>query len=459
MQPVDGPGPGSQGRPSSGMPSGPSSGPSSAWLSPSQLAAYSLFSVPLLMTALPINILLPAFYNDRTGISLSVIGLVFFFTRLVDAVADPLLGAWVDVQKQRASYLPPVLIGAPVLALGFALLLMPPEAGGETLATAWLTMTLVAAYLGYSLAIVAYQAWGSELAHDDAGRARITGSREGAGLIGVLAGAVLPQVFGMQAMIVVFLAALAVSVFLLARHAPRPLRRTPAMALAAGGDGRGSTGPGPNPFAAFVVPLASGRFRWLLLVFALNAIAPSITATVFQFFVADRLGLAAYTPAFLALYFVAGAASMPLWMKLATRHSLHVVWLIGMVASVAAFVWAYWLDAGALWGFAAICVLSGFAFGADLALPPALLARVIDANGHGGLREGAYFGLWNFVNKLTLAIAGGIALPLLEGLGYLSGSQDPQALSALAFTYALVPCALKLVAAALLWSAWRNERF
>ena len=32
-------------------------------LAPSRLLAYSLFSVPLLMTALPINILLPAFYS------------------------------------------------------------------------------------------------------------------------------------------------------------------------------------------------------------------------------------------------------------------------------------------------------------------------------------------------------------------------------------------------------------
>jgi Na+/melibiose symporter-like transporter len=58
-----------------------------------------------------------------------------------------------------------------------------------------------------------------------------------------------------------------------------------------------------------------------------------------------------------------------------------------------------------------------------------------------------------------MAIAGGVALPLLEGLGYVAGSQDATALSALAFTYAIVPCALKLVAAALLWSAWRNARF
>ncbi len=420
-------------------------------LAPSRLLAYSLFSVPLLMTALPINILLPAFYSERTGLSLALIGIVFFFTRLLDAVVDPLLGAWVDAQKQRASYLPPVLIGAPVLALGFALLLLPPGGLGEAASAAWLAATLATTYVGYSLAIVAYQAWGSELAQDDAGRARVTGGREGAGLVGVLLGAVLPQVLGFTVLVGVFAALLLLAVLVLARGAPRPARRPL---------------PGPtvgatraNPFTAFVVPLASGRFRWLLLVFALNAIAPSITATVFQFFVADRLGLAAYTPAFLALYFIAGAASMPLWMKLATRYSLHVVWLIGMVASVAAFVWAYWLGPGAAAGFAAICVLSGLAFGADLALPPALLARVVEANGHGGQREGAYFGLWNFVNKLTLAVAGGIALPLLEGLGYVAGAHDPAALSALAVTYALVPCALKLAAAALLWSAWRNARF
>jgi len=422
----------------------------------SQLAVYSVFSVPLLMTALPINILLPAFYNEQTGLPLSVIGAVFFVTRMVDAVADPLLGAWVDAQKLRGSYVVPVLIAAPVLALGFALLLMPPAGATQQATTLWLTVTLVMAYLGYSLGIVAYQAWGSELASDDAGRARVTGMREGAGLIGVLFGAVLPQAFGMPSMVLTFMIALALGVVLLARYAPRP-PRTAAVAAAAGG-GIGSTGTG-NPFTAFVVPLASGRYRWLLLVFALNAIAPAITATVFQFFVADRLQLAGYTAAFLALYFIAGAASMPLWMKLASRFSLHVVWLIGMCASVAAFIWAYWLGAGALWPFAAICVLSGFAFGADLALPPALLARVIDANGHAGQREGAYFGLWNFVNKLTLAIAGGVALPLLEGMGYLRGSQDADALAALAFTYAVVPCLLKLVAATLLWSAWRRQRF
>jgi Na+/melibiose symporter-like transporter len=159
------------------------------------------------------------------------------------------------------------------------------------------------------------------------------------------------------------------------------------------------------------------------------------------------------------VYFLAGAAGMPLWTRLARRYSLHALWLAGMAASVAAFAWAALLPAGALVAFAAICALSGLAFGADLALPPALLARVVDANGHAGQREGAYFGLWNFVNKLVLALAGAAALALLEALGYARGAQDAAALDALAFTYAVVPCALKLAAAAWLLAAWRGNRF
>jgi Na+/melibiose symporter-like transporter len=409
------------------------------------LGAYSLLALPLMMTALPLNILLPDFYAQHTALSLQTIGLLLLATRLIDAVADPLLGSWVDAQKARGSYLRPILLAAPLLAAAFHLVFSPPQSLDLGAQAAWLFFTLAAAYLGYSLAIVAYQAWGAELAHDDAGRARITGAREGAGLIGVLVGGSLPQLAGYGAATAALVSLLVLGLAALAWRAPRPPQARPL--------------PPGNPYLAFVVPLAARNTRWLLGVFALNALAPSISATVFLFFVSDRLGLAAYAPIFLAAYFLAGAASMPLWMRLARRFSLHALWLAAMVAAVVAFVWAWWLPAGAAAGFAAICVLSGLAFGADLALPPALLARVIDANGHNGQREGAYFGLWNFANKLVLAVAGALALAILDALGYARGAREAPALDALAFTYAVVPCGLKLAAAALLAVAWRGRRF
>jgi glycoside/pentoside/hexuronide:cation symporter, GPH family len=257
----------------------------------------------------------------------------------------------------------------------------------------------------------------------------------------------MPTLAGMRALTVLFVLLVVAALVLLARHAPRPAAIALRPVIAG------------NPFAAFLAPLRTARLRWLLAVFALNAIAPAITATVFQFFVADRLGLAGSSGLFLALYFAAGAASMPLWIHLTRRLGLHRVWLTGMLAAVVSFVWAYGLEAGAYGSFAVICTLSGLAFGADLALPPALLARVIDANGHQRQREGAYFGLWNLVNKLCLAVAGGIALPCLEALGYVRGAHDANALDALAIIYAVVPCLLKLAAAALLLVAWRGDRF
>lgn len=411
---------------------------------PRGLLAYGLLGAPLAMMALPVYVLVPKFYFEATGLALSIIGLVLLATRLADALVDPFLGAWVDRSKSTGSYLRPLLTAMPPLAAGFVCLFLPPAGLSAAGATVWLAATLAAAYLGYSLATVAYQAWGAELAHTDPGRARVTAWREAAGLLGVIAASVIPYALGAPALVALFLAALAAALWVLARHAPRPPTR-------------GLTATGAT-FGAVTLPLATSRFRWLLGVFVFNGIAAAIPASLVLFFIADRLELEARSGMFLALYFVAGACSMPLWVRLARRLSLEAGWLIGMLLAVAAFVWAYALGAGDLSAFALICVLSGVALGADLALPPALLARVIDHNRHTGLHEGAYFGLWNLANKLNLALAAGIALPALALLGYTPGARTDPALGALSFAYAVLPSILKLCAAGLLAAAWRLRR-
>jgi Na+/melibiose symporter-like transporter len=81
-------------------------------------------------------------------------------------------------------------------------------------------------------------------------------------------------------------------------------------------------------------------------------------------------------------------------------------------------------------------------------------------------RDASAFGLWNLATKLNLAAAAGLALPALGLLGYAPG-QTPASpasatatatvslsgIEALALMYALVPCALKLLAALLLLRA------
>jgi GPH family glycoside/pentoside/hexuronide:cation symporter len=52
---------------------------------------------------------------------------------------------------------------------------------------------------------------------------------------------------------------------------------------------------------------------------------------------------------------------------------------------------------------------------------------------------------------LNLALAAGLALPLLQLFGYSPGSRDPDALQALSLAYGLLPCLLKAAAALALY--------
>jgi Na+/melibiose symporter-like transporter len=181
-----------------------------------------------------------------------------------------------------------------------------------------------------------------------------------------------------------------------------------------------------------------------------NGVASAIPATLVLFFIRDRLQASALEPLFLAAYFAAGALSMPLWVRVIARLGLARSWLAGMLLSVASFVWAASLGPGDAAAFAAVCVASGLALGADLAVPQAWLAGIVRRAGHQGQHEGSYFGWWNFATKLELALAAGLALPLLERAGYTPGRADADGLQALALAYAALPCALKLLAAGLL---------
>ncbi len=83
-----------------------------------------------------------------------------------------------------------------------------------------------------------------------------------------------------------------------------------------------------------------------------------------------------------------------------------------------------------------------------------LLAGLITERGDRGQREGAYFGWWNLASKLNLALAAGLTLPLLDLLGYRPGTTSPEGLQALTLAYAVLPCALKLLAASGLYLAF-----
>lgn len=86
----------------------------------------------------------------------------------------------------------------------------------------------------------------------------------------------------------------------------------------------------------------------------------------------------------------------------------------------------------------------------DLVAPAALLAGLLQNSEEKIPEAGTYFGWWNLATKFNLALAAGISLPLLNLLGYAPGMRSPEALQSLTWTYCLLPCGLKVIAALLL---------
>lgn len=412
-----------------------------ATLTRSQAWRYGLMGLPLAFVALPLYVLLPNHYAREFGVPLAVLGALLLGTRLFDALIDPLIGRGCDRLFRHSPHtLLAWVAGACVLMVGgFILLFFPLVREGPALlvlSALWLVLT----YASYSAVMLAHQSWGALLAGDALRQSRLVGWREGLGLSGVLLASVVPVLLGMHAMVLLFALALLAG-WLAWRQAPRP---TP-QAVASDTDVLTAA---PNVWQ----PWQRASFRRLLAVFVLNGIASAVPATLVLFFVQDRLQAPTrMEPLFLGSYFLAAALSVPFWMGAVRRFGLVRSWLGGMLLAVAVFVWASTLGAGDALPFIAICLLSGAALGADLVLPPAMLAGLIARAGDLGKTQGAWFGWWNFATKLNLALAAGLALPLLAWFGYAPGAREPGALQALTAAYCLLPCVLKLMAASLLY--------
>lgn len=393
--------------------------------------AYGALGLPLAFAALPLYLHLPHYYASVTDLSLAWLGAFLLLARLGDALLDPWLGHGVDRYGG-----PAWLLGALALfGAGFVALLHPPAEN----AGLWLMVCLCLTYLGFSAATIAYQAWGAALGQGEGARQnRLTASREAYTLAGVILAASLPAVLS---------PVLTDGVASLAWVLPPLLLLGALLALGGGGPWpvRGAAPAEDSLLAGLRAVLAHGPMARLLGVFVVNGLAAALPATLFLFFVSDRLGADQAAGPLLALYFIAAALAMPLWVRLAARQGRCRAWAAGMGVALLGFLGAIFVGPGEVTLFAAVCLASGLGLGADLVLPAALAADF----GQALKRPGAVFGLWNFVAKLNLGLAAGLALPWLAWLGYQPGTGE--GLLALHWTYAGLPLVLKAWALGMLW--------
>jgi len=385
----------------------------------------SLYALMLAAAGIPLYIHLPRFAAVNLGIGLGVIGTVLLVIRLVDLVQDPLIGWAIDRWlKAQMLFAAAAAIG---LAIGFPLLFGLPE--GASIPS--LVSILVVLFSAYSLGTILLYGRSATLAKRPEAKELMTLAawREGGQLTGVILAASAPALFvafGASAQgypaFGLFLGLLAI----LTLGLTLPMwRRTPIT-----GEGLSFAGLGQ-----------AGALRLLLLAL-INSLPVAITSTLFLFFVEDRLQLPGKAGPLLILFFLSAGLTVPFWAKLSNRIGPKQTLIIAMPLSIASFVGAALLSAGALTGFALICLASGAALGADMVVLPAMFSVVLT---RAGLNASAAFGIWSFAGKLGLALAAFFTLPLLERSGFNPGqTNSAEALRTLTFAYAVLPCILKL---------------
>ncbi len=418
------------------MPTAPS-----ARLSRTVLFAYGLPGLPLAALLLPLYVTLPAFYAVDLGLGFFAVGVVLLLARLWDVVTDPLIGTLSDRLTTRFGRRRPwLLAGAPLVMVSAGFLFLPGAGAGWGVLLVW-TMVL---YLGATMILLPYTAWGAELSSDYDERSRIAGWREGLVVVGTLLAAGLPAVLGAERAVALEVIAwslwvvLPVCLLIAVRFVPEhPVGLQERLAW-------------PR---ALRLMWRNGPFRRLIAAYFLNGIANGLPATLFLLYVELVLEAPEWSGLLLFLYFSCGIAAIPIWLRFSRRWGKHRTWMGAMIWASVIFAFVPLLGPGDQIWFLAICVLTGVSLGADLTLPASMQADVVDLDSLRSRqsRAGLYFALWGVATKLALALAVGIAFPLLALAGLEPGRADPTpfALFTLAALYSLLPAVIKLTSVGL----------
>ena len=410
------------------------------------LYSYSALAAPLAALYFPIYIFLADFYVKNFDITLAEIAFVFLCVRLFDAFSDPIMGAVSDRFKtplgQRRFW---ILLGTPLVLVSSVALFWPDEEA--SIGISYLTLWLITMTIGWTVIMTPYFALGAEITSNYTERSRVTLYREAVALTGTILAAVLYSLGasdfeGMKYIAIFILVSLPLTSLSCAYFVEENLK--PDRML--------------QKFDFSQVYLAfrsEPMFVRLLIAYFANGAANALPASLFIFFVSQNLGSPQLSGPFLLVYFGSAVIATPLWIKLSKQFEKHRLWCCTMMYASCVFISVVFLGSGDFVAFFFICLLSGAALSADLAIPSSIQADLIDIETlRGGKRRtGTFFSFWSIATKGSVALSSGLALLILSFFDFdVTGNNTETSLFVLTCLYAIMPVVLKIFSIVLMWN-------
>ncbi len=390
---------------------------------------YGWLGLSLAMLGIPLYVYLPTYYAQQSSLSLTAVGAALLLARSLDVITDPLIGWWSDKLQHRISRIAQIMMASPLLLIGVYQLWLPDL---ETLSSSYLFFWSFVTYLSWTAIIIPYLALSAEISENPHHKTLLSAYREGFAIVGVVLVLTLPIASGLKAQEPIFYSLLFWVFAFAFISAVLLLIRLPVL----------TTSNLPTP-----LPWHTMKQLWqhhphvfqIMPSYFLNNLANALPATLFLLFVQSYLQLEQQTGLFLLLYFLAGLIALPFWVQLAKKIGKKKTWQASMLLASLCFIGVFWLEPGSMTGFVIISVLTGLSLGIDVAMPASIQADLTQkVSSHQA--SGLLFGLWGMLTKLALALAVGIAFPILEW-SQNQGWQDQTML----LLYAGLPILLKLI--------------
>ncbi|MEQ9144736.1 MAG: MFS transporter [Parvibaculaceae bacterium] len=436
-----------------------------------RVAMFSLPSIPISALGLPIVVYLPPFYAEDMGLSLTLVGTIFMIARFWDIFTDPVLGILSDRFPSRWGRRRHwIVLSAPFLVISAYMLFMPSDPLSAMWMFGWVSTIwafigspppdtavylfswMVILYIGWTLITISHMSWGAELSPDYDERSLIQGWREFALIFGMFTVLALPAIIEqvqtqtagadrVAAMGWFIITLLPLTIGLAVWLVPeRPTKRHESF------DWR----------EAWKVIVSNRLLQRVLVADLLVGVGPSITGSLYIFFASYVMGLPQFASLLLLVYFVAGFAGIPAWIKLSTWTGKHRTLAYAMIYGAMSLPLVVFFPRESFWWLFFGNTAYGIAYGAGSFLLRSVMADVTDHDNleTGEQRTGLYYSLLTMTAKVGSALAVGITYPLLDWIGFVAkpGANSPETLNQLLYIYVGFPALFMLAAAAVMWN-------
>ena len=420
-----------------------------------------------------VAVFLLKYYTNYTGLDAKWAGLALLIGKAFDAISDPVMGYISDRTRSRWGRRRPwFLAGSVPLALSFIGMFSASPEWSRAQLFVWLIATNILFWVGNTMVEVPHSAYGSEMTSTHAQRISLMGWRQGFGIVGLLLGGLL--MFSLLERAVAAATAGAMASGLtgealaeVARVARGEAHGTItswigvyvfAATLVAFLGTRERSGPHTPPrdtlFGDFGDALRSRPFRLYAIAAVIGQVADGLTATLALYAIEEWWGLGDPHAKYLLLGYMAMAAvSIPLWMRIGMHFDKAKVLAAGTFVATLALIGMIFVPQIGLWWAYLTLYFAGAGLGGRAVMGMAIVPDIIDDD---ELRtrtrkDGAYFGMFSLLRKLSRSLAIGLAGVGLGLFGYVSGTaqQDPEALRGILVMFCVVPIVFTVITGAL----------